>query len=80
MSDDTWVEVVKKKTYPINGEAGTWQDFDGTEEVIVGDLSEMSDGKQVAVAGSKQTEETQVSKLSTSSGTKDASQSHANPG
>ena len=57
VSDDTWVEVVKKKTYPINGEAGTWEDFDGTEKVIVGDLSEISDGKQVAINDAKHMEQ-----------------------
>ena len=50
MSDGNWIEVVKKESYPTNGEAGTWEDFDGSEHVIVGDLSEISDGVQVAVA------------------------------
>jgi hypothetical protein len=28
---------------------GTWEPFDGTQDVIVGDLSETSDGDQVKV-------------------------------
>jgi hypothetical protein len=80
ISDGTWTEVVNRAAYPTNGEAGSWQDFDGSEQVIVGDLSELSDGKEVAVAGPNQTEGTKVSKLSTSSGTKNVSQSRANPG
>jgi RND family efflux transporter MFP subunit len=49
VSDGTWVEVVKRANYPINGETGSWRDFDGSERVIVGDLSELTDGEQVAV-------------------------------
>jgi hypothetical protein len=47
-------EVVRKVAYPTNGPAGTWQDFDGSEKVIIGDLSEISDGEKVAM------EDTQV--------------------
>jgi len=38
-----WVEVFKKEI------AGQWQDFDGKEEVIQGDLSEITDGQKVLV-------------------------------
>ena len=57
VSDGTWVEVCKKESYPTNGDAGTWEDFNGTERVIVGDLSEISDGSQVAVNDAHQTEQ-----------------------
>jgi len=50
VSDGNWVEVLKKESYPTNGRAGTWEDFNGAEQVIVGDLSEISDGAQVAVS------------------------------
>jgi hypothetical protein len=49
VSDGTWIEVCKKESYPENGDAGNWEDFNGNERVIVGDLSEISDGTQVAV-------------------------------
>jgi len=49
VTDGSWTEVVKKESYPTNGQSGTWQDFDGSEKVIVGDLSEISDGERVAL-------------------------------
>ena len=49
ISDGSWVEVVKKGAYPTNGAAGPWQDFDGSEQIVVGDLSEISDGEHVAL-------------------------------
>ncbi|HEX4412579.1 MAG TPA: efflux RND transporter periplasmic adaptor subunit, partial [Lacipirellulaceae bacterium] len=53
ISDGSWVEVVKKGAFPTNGIPGPWQDFDGTEKIIVGDLSEISDGGHVAVDSSQ---------------------------
>jgi RND family efflux transporter MFP subunit len=44
LSDGTWVAVVKKRV------GGQWTEFFGTEEVIVGDLSEITDGQEVTVA------------------------------
>ncbi len=61
ISDGTWIEVCKKESYPTNGDAGTWEDFNGTEQVIVGDLSEISDGSQVAVNDAHQTEQPTLS-------------------
>jgi RND family efflux transporter MFP subunit len=49
VSDGSWVEVQKRAIYPTKGQIGAWQDFDGTEQVIVGDLSEIADGQKVAV-------------------------------
>jgi multidrug efflux pump subunit AcrA (membrane-fusion protein) len=57
VSDGSWIEVCKKESYPENGEAGNWEDFSGNERVIVGDLSEISDGTQVAVNGSRPIEQ-----------------------
>src|SRR5262249_43927973 len=49
ISDGSWIEVVKRRTYPTNGDPGSWEDFNGAEEVIAGDLSEISDGKSVNI-------------------------------
>jgi HlyD family secretion protein len=49
ITDGDWVEVVKKGAFPTSGTPGPWQDFDGSEQIIVGDLSEISDGEHVAV-------------------------------
>ena len=45
ISDGTWVEVPKKKV----GDA--WTSFTGSEEVIAGDLDEITDGQRVQVVG-----------------------------
>jgi len=44
ISDGIWVEAAKKRV------EGTWTDFTGKEEVILGDLSELTDGQMVKVA------------------------------
>ena len=43
ISDGKWVEVAQKR------KKGTWADFTGEEEVIVGDLSELADAQKVKV-------------------------------
>jgi multidrug efflux pump subunit AcrA (membrane-fusion protein) len=53
MSDGHCVEVVKRRTYPNNGEPGNWEDFTGSEQVIAGDLSEVADGKRVRIENAK---------------------------
>jgi multidrug efflux pump subunit AcrA (membrane-fusion protein) len=53
VSDGAWTEVVKRRTYPTSGEPGAWEDFTGSEQVIDGDLSEISDGKPVNVETAK---------------------------
>lgn len=45
IDDGKWVEVAKKRV------KGEWVNFTGDEEVIVGDLSELTDGEPVQVAG-----------------------------
>jgi multidrug efflux pump subunit AcrA (membrane-fusion protein) len=49
VSDGTWVEVTGKLVKSAGSSEGTWEAFDGTEAVIDGDLSEISDGLPVEV-------------------------------
>ena len=49
VSDGTWVEVTGKLVQSAKSSEGTWEPFDGTEAVIAGDLSEISDGTPVRV-------------------------------
>ncbi len=49
VSDGTWVEVTGKLVRPAESSEGTWEPFDGTEAVIEGDLSELSEGVPVQV-------------------------------
>jgi HlyD family secretion protein len=49
LSDGTWVEVTKKLVRSGASPTGTWEPFDGTEAVVDGDLSEISDGQPVTV-------------------------------
>ena len=44
VSDGKWLEVAKKQT------GGMWTPFTGDEEIILGDLSELTDGQKVKVA------------------------------
>jgi RND family efflux transporter MFP subunit len=53
VSDGTWIEVVKRRAYPTAGEPGTWEDFNGSEQVVTGDLSEVAEGKHVTVESAK---------------------------
>jgi multidrug efflux pump subunit AcrA (membrane-fusion protein) len=53
VSDGTWTEVVQRRTYPTSGEPGNWESFNGSEQVIVSDLSEISDRKQVDIETAK---------------------------
>jgi multidrug efflux pump subunit AcrA (membrane-fusion protein) len=47
VSDGSWVEVTGKLVRSAGSSEGTWEAFDGTEAVIDGDLSEISDGQPV---------------------------------
>ncbi len=47
-SDAAWVELTKKQV------KGAWTDIAGDERVIIGDLSEMTDGQPVKLASSSQ--------------------------
>ena len=49
VSDGTWVEVAGKLVRSAGSPDGTWAPFDGTEAVIDGDLSGISDGLPVNV-------------------------------
>jgi hypothetical protein len=49
VSDGTWVEVTGKLVQSPGSSEGSWQAFDGTEAVIDGDLSEISDGVPVTI-------------------------------
>jgi hypothetical protein len=44
ISDGKWLEVAKKKV------KGAWTEFTGQEEVIVGDLADLTDGQKVKLA------------------------------
>jgi HlyD family secretion protein len=49
VSDGFWVEVGGRLVRSDGSSEGTWTPFDGSEAVIVGDLSEISDGQTVQV-------------------------------
>jgi RND family efflux transporter MFP subunit len=49
VSDGAWVEVTGKLVRSTGSSEGAWQAFDGTEAVVDGDLSEVSDGQPVTV-------------------------------
>jgi HlyD family secretion protein len=47
VSDGSWVEVTGRLVRTPGSTDGSWEPFDGTENVIVGDLSAISDGDRV---------------------------------
>ncbi len=53
VSDDKWIEVTNRRR-PVDPEAPqdklTWTPIDGTEQVIVGDLTGLADGAPVEAA------------------------------
>ncbi len=49
VSDGTWTEVTARFVRSAGSSAGSWQPFDGTEAVISGNLSEISEGDTVKV-------------------------------
>jgi multidrug efflux pump subunit AcrA (membrane-fusion protein) len=53
LSDGSWVEVTNKQVRSAASPEGAWQAFDGTEAVLDGDLSELSDGEDVQVDQAK---------------------------
>jgi HlyD family secretion protein len=53
VSDGTWVEVAGKQVRSAGESEGPWTAFDGSESVIVGDLSTISDGQVVQVEEGK---------------------------
>jgi hypothetical protein len=53
VSDGSWVEVPGRLVRSTAAPEGVWQPFDGTEAVVNGNLSEISDGHPVEVDQSK---------------------------
>jgi multidrug efflux pump subunit AcrA (membrane-fusion protein) len=51
VSDGSWVEVTGRLVRPQGSSEGTWVPFDGSEAVIDGDLSGISDGVPVQLDG-----------------------------
>jgi hypothetical protein len=51
LSDGAWVEVTRRLVQSPGASEGKWVPFDGSEAVIPGDLSELSDGAPVRRAG-----------------------------
>ena len=49
VSDGSWVEVTGKLVRSTGSSEGAWVAFDGTEAVVDGDLSQVSDGQPVEV-------------------------------
>jgi multidrug efflux pump subunit AcrA (membrane-fusion protein) len=49
VSDGSWVEVASRFVGSAGSAEGAWQPFDGTEAVIDGDLTEISDSQPVKV-------------------------------
>ena len=53
VSDDEWIEVTNRRP-PVSpeapGDSVPWTPIDGTEQVILGDLSVLADGAPVEVA------------------------------
>jgi HlyD family secretion protein len=52
VSDGTWVEVTNRQQAAKSNSEEPWAPIDGSEQVIVGDLSGLSDGESVRLAGS----------------------------
>ncbi|QDV34714.1 efflux RND transporter periplasmic adaptor subunit [Tautonia plasticadhaerens] len=50
ISDGAWVEVTNRRHAPGPDGDGDWTPIDGSEQVILGDLSVLSDGQDVEVA------------------------------
>jgi multidrug efflux pump subunit AcrA (membrane-fusion protein) len=53
VSDGSWVEVTGKLARSAGASEGDWVAFDGTEAVVDGDLSQISDGQPVGVGHSQ---------------------------
>jgi multidrug efflux pump subunit AcrA (membrane-fusion protein) len=51
VSDGEWIEVTNRHPPQAAGRAGEWVPIDGTEQVILGDLSLLTDGARVDVGG-----------------------------
>jgi hypothetical protein len=57
VSDGNWIEVTNRQQQPSSGGKDPWVPIDGTEQVILGDLSVLSEGAPVRLAGRPTTPE-----------------------
>jgi HlyD family secretion protein len=65
LSDGEWIEVTNRQPSRVTGGGANWTPIDGTEQVILGDLSILAEGGPVRVAPA--TAETKVARASPSS-------------
>jgi multidrug efflux pump subunit AcrA (membrane-fusion protein) len=62
LSDGEWIEVTNRQPSQVTGGVANWMPIDGTEQVILGDLSILAEGGPVRVAPA--TAETKVARAS----------------
>jgi len=60
LSDGEWIEVTNRQTPSLAGGVDHWTPIDGTEQVILGDLSILAEGSPVKVAPATATHEAKV--------------------
>ena len=63
LSDGEWIEVTNRQTPTVAGGVDHWTPIDGTEQVILGDLSMLAEGSPVKVAPATATNEAKVHKV-----------------
>src|SRR5271157_630353 len=68
LNDGEWIEVTNRQLPAVAGGADNWTPIDGTEQVILGDLSILADGSPVKVAPATVTNEAKVAHASPPSG------------
>jgi len=64
LSDGEWIEVTNRQTPTVAGGVDHWTPIDGTEQVILGDLSILAEGSPVKVAPATATNEAKVAHAS----------------
>ena len=64
LSDGEWIEVTNRQFPAVAGGVDNWTPIDGTEQVILGDLSILADGSPVKVAPATATNEAKVAHAS----------------
>ena len=55
-----WIEVTNRQVPPVAGGADNWMPIDGTEQVILGDLSILAEGSPLKLAPATATNEANV--------------------
>ena len=50
VSDGTWIEVTNRQSAPASAESDLWEPIDGSEAVVVGDLSILAEGDLLKIA------------------------------